>query len=211
MNWSKIRLMPKSEDFIADFEEAIRNVLKGTYQFKDLLSNYSQLENKVKQIAEIEHQGDKITHKTIEKLNRTFVTQMDREDIHSLICGMDDILDLVDAVARKMLLYKIGQPTEETKKLTEILIKSVEEIGKAVPFLRGVSNPQNILQHCIEVNSLENEGDQVMRAAVAKLFEEAKDPIQVIKWKEIYENLETAIDRCEDVANILEGIMLKYS
>jgi len=211
MDWGKLRLLPKSEDFFALFEESVINVSQGIGQLKNLLDDFTQVQEKVKQIGDTEHQGDEITHRTIEKLNQTFVTQLDREDIHALISELDDILDLADAVARKMFLYNIQTPTEEIKKLAEILARSVDEIVKAIPLLRNLSKPQDILERCIEINSHENEGDQVLRATIAKLFEEAKDPIYVIKWKELYENIETAIDRCEDVANILEGIVLKYS
>jgi len=211
MDWSKLRLMPKTEDFFGMFEESSRNVCKGVAQLKELLHNYTNVEEKVKQIGDTEHYGDKLTHQTMKKLNKTFVTELDREDIHSLVSTLDDILDLLDATVRRMVLYKIDRPTEELIKLADILDKAVDEITKAMPLMRHLSKPEAILKHCIEINSLENDGDTVQRAAVAKLFEDAKDPIYVIKWKEIYETLETAIDRCEDVANILEGIVLKYS
>jgi len=211
MDWSKFRLIPRSEDFFTLFEESSRNVVLGVSQLNALLSDFSSVEDKVKQIVDIEHQGDKVTHHTMAKLNKTFVTELDREDIHALISGLDDILDFVDAAARRMLLYKIVEPVPEAKKLAEILAKAVDEINKAIPLMRHLSKPNDIMKHCIEINSLENEGDQVQRNAVAKLFEECKDPIYVIKWKEILETLETAIDRCEDVANILEAIVLKYS
>lgn len=206
-----LRILPRTEDFFALFEEEARNAGKGVALLKDLLADFTRVEEKVKKIKEIEHEGDKLTHQTMEKLNKTFVTQLDREDIHALVSRLDDILDFVDAAANRMLLYKITEPTPEAKKLTDILLKSVDEVTKAVPLLRNLRKTQEILERCIEINSLENEGDQVLREAVAKLFDDEKDPVSIIKWKEIYENMETAIDRCEDVANILEGIVLKYS
>jgi len=165
----------------------------------------------VKQIKDIEHDGDKITHQTMDRLNRTFVTPLDREDIHALISKLDDILDFVDAAANRMILYRIKEPKPEALRLADILFKSVEELKRAISLLRNLKQPQEILKLCIEINSLENEGDSVLRGGVAKLFDEAQDPLLIIKWREIFENLETAIDRCEDVANILEGIVIKYS
>jgi len=206
-----LRLLPVTEDFFAHFENEANNAGKAVALLRRLLSDFSNIEEKVKQIKEIEHEGDRLTHQTIETLNKTFVTQLDREDIHALVSKLDDILDFVDAAANRMFLYKITEPTEEVKKLADILARSVEEITRAIPLLRNLRKPKEIIQRCIEINSLENEGDQVHREGVAKLFDEVKDPITIIKWKEIYENLETAIDRCEDVANILEGIVLKYS
>ncbi len=204
-------LLPRSVDFFILFDEEARNTGKGVALLKGLLSDFTGVPDKVKQIKEVEHEGDKLTHQTMEKLNKTFVTQLDREDIHALVSRLDDILDFVDAAANRMLLYKITGPTPEAKKLTDILSQSVDEIIKAIPLLRNLKKPQEILKRCIDINSLENEGDQVLREAVARLFEDGKDPVYIIKWKEIYENLEAAIDRCEDVANILEGIVLKYA
>lgn len=211
MDWSTLRLLPKTEDFYNLFEQLATNAQKGASLLKELVSNFSNVEEKVKTIGDIEHQGDKITHYTIEKLNKTFFTELEREDIHSLICELDDILDLVDSSARKMILYKIEPPTQEIINLVDILNCSVDKVVKAIKCLRNLNKPKEILQHCIDINTLENEGDQLMRATIAKLFEETKDPIYIIKYKEIYETLESAIDRCEDVANILEGIVLKYS
>jgi len=206
-----VRLLPRTEDFYAHFENEANNTRKAVSLLKDLLADFTNLEEKVKQIKEVEHEGDRLTHQTIEVLNKTFVTQLDREDIHALVSKLDDILDFVDAAANRMLLYKITEPTQETKKLADILAKSVDEITRAIPLLRNLRKPKEIIQRCIEINSLENDGDLVLREGVAKLFNEVKDPVTIIKWKEIYENLETAIDRCEDVANIIEGIVLKYS
>ncbi len=206
-----MRLLPRTEDFYALFKEEARNVEKGVSLLKELLSDFTQVKEKVSKIKEIEHEGDRLTHQIMEKLNKTFVTQLDREDIHALASRLDDILDLVDAATNRMLLFRITEPTPEARKLADILARSVEEIARAIPLLRNLRKPEEILQRCIEINSLENEGDQVHREAVATLFDEVKDPVTIIKWKEIYENLETAIDRCEDVANILEGIVLKYS
>jgi len=191
------------------FERSSKNVLEGARLLSDLIINYIDVEGKSKRIKEIEHEGDKITHETVKKLNHTFITPIDREDIYALISKMDDVLDFIEAVSSRMFLYKVKSPTKEIHDLMEILIKSVEEIDKAVHELRNIKKPEAILNYCIEINTLENKSDVILRDAVAKLFENSTNPIEVIKWKEIYENLETAVDRCEDVANVIEGVVLK--
>ncbi|OGL44562.1 MAG: phosphate transport regulator [Candidatus Schekmanbacteria bacterium RBG_16_38_10] len=191
------------------FENGSRTVLEGARLLSDLITNYTDVVEKSKRIKEIEHEGDKITHDTVTKLNNTFITPFDREDIYSLICKMDDVLDFIDAVSSRMILYKIKSPTDEAHALMDVLLKSVEEMDKAIRELRNIKKPEAILKYCVEINTLENKGDVILRDAVAKLFDDGTNPIDVIKWKEIYENLETAIDRCEDVANVIEGAVLK--
>lgn len=204
-----MRLFPKEEKFFDMFENGSRTVLEGARLLSDLITNYTNIIEKSKRIKEVEHEGDKITHDTVTKLNNTFITPFDREDIYSLICKMDDVLDFVDAVSSRMILYKVKSPTNEARALMEVLLKSVEEMDKAIRELRNIKKPEAILKYCIEINTLENKGDVILRDAVAKLFDDGTNPIDVIKWKEIYENLETAIDRCEDVANVIEGAVLK--
>ena len=191
------------------FENGSKTVLEGARLLNDLLNNYTNVEEKTKKIKDIEHECDKITHETVKKLNNTFITPIDREDIYALISKMDDVMDFIDAVSSRMFLYKVKTPAKEAHSLMEVLIKSVEEMDKAICELRNIKKSETILKHCIEINTLENKGDVILRDAVAKLFEDSTDPIEVIKWKEIYENLETAIDRCEDVANVIEGVVLK--
>ena len=204
-----MRLFPKEEKFFDMFENGSRTVLEGARLLSDLITNYTDVVEKSKRIKEIEHEGDKITHDTVTKLNNTFITPFDREDIYSLICKMDDVLDFIDAVSSRMILYKIKSPTDEAHALMDVLLKSVEEMDKAIRELRNIKKPEAILKYCVEINTLENKGDVILRDAVAKLFDDGTNPIDVIKWKEIYENLETAIDRCEDVANVIEGAVLK--
>ncbi|MBI4711992.1 MAG: DUF47 domain-containing protein [Planctomycetes bacterium] len=168
------------------------------------------ISEKVKEIKDLEHAGDQITHETIEMLNRTFVTPIDREDIFLLITKMDDIVDLMDGAASRLELYKINQITPEAIEFAELLKKGGEILKHSVATMRNIKNYRDILKHCVEIHTIENEGDQLMRQAMVKLFE-ANDAINVIKWKEIYNDLETATDRCEDVANIIEGIVLKYA
>ncbi len=204
-----MRLFPKEEKFFDMFEKGSRTVLEGARLLSDLIINYNDVVEKSKRIKEIEHEGDKITHDTVKKLNNTFITPFDREDIYSLVSKMDDVLDFIDAVSSRMVLFKIKSPTNEARALMDVLLKSVEEMDKAIRELRNIKKSEAILKYCVEINTLENKGDVLLRDAVAKLFDDGTNPIDVIKWKEIYENLETAIDRCEDVANVIEGAVLK--
>lgn len=204
-----VMFFPREEKFFELFNRAAEHIEQGVQKFIDLLNNYTDVEIKIKQIKDIEHESDKITHETIEKLNTTFITPFDREDIHELITKMDDILDFIEAASQRLFLYRVEKPTEELKELSNTLLKAVREVKKAIHNLRDFKNRSPILASCIEINSLENEGDNQLRNAIANLFKNSPDPIRVIKFKEIYETIEIAIDRCEDVANIIEGIVLK--
>jgi predicted phosphate transport protein (TIGR00153 family) len=204
-----MRFLPRDERFYEFFESSVKKVVEGAVQLEDLIRDFRDVSLKAKKIKDTEHEGDVITHDTIEMLNRTFVTPLDREDIHDLISSLDDVLDYIEACAERLSLFKIGKTTEEAMLLVGVLVKAVQELEQAVFKLRGLRGADSIMKNCIEINRLENEGDYVCRAAVAKLFEPENNPLEVIKWKEIYETMENAIDRCEDVANVLEGIMLK--
>lgn len=162
-------------------------------------------------VKKAEHEGDEITHTVIERLHQTFITPIDRGDIHELISRMDDVLDLIEASSERIWLYEIKIMEPDAVSLADVLEKSVEEMGAAIRGLRDLKDRPRLLAHCTEVNRLENEGDALLRRAVAHLFKEGADPIHVIKWKEIYDYLENAIDRCEDVANVIEGVALEYS
>ncbi len=201
------RLIPREEKFFEFFNKAANNILDGAKALVQMMDEHDgDLEKGWKQLEEFEHEGDKITHQIIRKLNRTFITPIDREDIHSLTVALDDVMDLIEAVAARMSLYKIKQPTEEARKLAQVILKSAEEIVKAVSNLERLDD---VMEHCIEINRLENVADDVSREAIADLFDKGHDPMDVIKWKEIYETMETATDRCEDVANIVEAVALK--
>ncbi|MBM4257160.1 MAG: DUF47 domain-containing protein [Deltaproteobacteria bacterium] len=203
-------LFPKDTNFYDLFERGAGKVHEGVLALGDLVKDYSNVPLKAKRIKDIEHEADLITHETIEKLNKTFVTPLDREDIHGLICSLDNILDHVEAAADKFSLYRIPEVQSDAALLADILIHSVKEVQTTIGELRNLKQADVILKHCIEINRLENEGDFVYRSAIAKLFEEhANDPLSVIKWKEIYESIENAIDSCEDVANVIEGVTLK--
>ena len=204
-----MRFLPRDEKFYDLFESSVKKVVQGAIQLEDMIRDFKEVALKAKGIKDTEHEGDVVTHETIEMLNRTFITPLDREDIHNLITALDDVLDYIEACAERLYLFKIVQTNEEAMMLVGILVKTVKEVEQAVSRLRRLKGADSIMKHCIEINRLENEGDYVGRAAVAKLFEPGSDPLEVIKWKEIYETLENAIDRCEDVANVLEGIVLK--
>jgi predicted phosphate transport protein (TIGR00153 family) len=202
-------LIPKEMIFFDLFEEAAKNAHEGALALSDLLEDFRNVPEKVKKIKDIEHAGDKITHTTIEKLNQTFITPLDREDIHELICRIDDIIDLIDSAVARMHLYKIDKPTDDAKALAKVLVTATQIIIEVLPKMRNLKLSSSLLQDCISIHTQENEGDRIEQHALASLFENGQDPIYIIKWKDIYEELESATDRCEDVANVIEGIVLK--
>ncbi|HEY3347077.1 MAG TPA: DUF47 family protein [Nitrospirota bacterium] len=201
----KFSFMPKDEKFFTLFEDQAANILKAAQIFHEMMENYPD-SAKSKEIFDVEHEGDKITHEIIRTLNTTFITPLEREDIYSLTSKMDDILDLIEAVTDKLMIYKIAAATDDTKKLAVIILRMTEVITKGVSNLKNLSH---VLEHCIEINRLENEADRITRTAIGRLFDEETNPIELIKWKEIYEKLEDTTDACEDVANILESVVLK--
>ncbi len=202
-------LIPKEQVFFDLFEQAAKNVHDGALALQALLEDFRDVPEKAKKIKDIEHAGDKITHTTIEKLNKTFITPLDREDIHELICRLDDILDLIDTATSRMVLYKIDKPTEDAKALGKVLVHATKIITELIPQMRNLKHTDALIQQCIAIHTQENEGDRIEQHALAALFENGHDPVLIIKWKDIYEDLESATDRCEDVANVVEGIVLK--
>ncbi len=203
------RFLSADTKFYDLFERGAAKVHEGATLLEELVRDVSGVLLKAKKLKEVEHEGDLITHETMERLHKTFVTPLDREDIHDLVTSLDDILDFIEATSERLALFKISQNTPDALVLVDILVRCVRETEKAISCLRNLNGPDLILRHCIEINRLENEGDFASRSAIARLFEESGDPLTVMKWKEIYENIENAIDRCEDVANVLEGIALK--
>jgi hypothetical protein len=190
------------------FTEIATNVVEGAQALSDLLHNYDyeQLSAALDKIKEIEHRGDDMTHRLLVKLNQTFITPFDREDIHLLASSLDDVLDFVYSASDRLLNYKITQPSPSAKVLAGIILKQAEELKKAVALL---NKDGQLLEHCVEVNRLENEADQVSREAIGRLFDGGYDPITLIKLKELLEILEEASDKAEDVANVLETVVLK--
>jgi len=206
-------LITKDKIFFEMFEKSAGLAVAGARALDDLMHDYpNALAEKVKAIKDIEHQGDDTTHQTIEMFNKTFVTPIDREDIHELITRLDDILDLIDGASSRLAIYKIDKIMPEAHAFAELLIKSTELVGKIVAGLKNMKTAKEVMPYCVNIHTFENEGDQLLRKAMTNLFEHSKnDPVNVIKWKEIYEDLEAATDRCEDVANIVEGVVMKYA
>jgi len=205
----KFSIMPREPKFFDLFEKSVANVAKAAKELADFLEDYTNVPLKVARITELEHEGDAITHQIMEQLHRTFVTPLDREDIALLTERLDDVLDFIEDAANAMLLYRIEQPTTRAREMAAILVTMTSELVVAVPLLRNRSKMKEILEHCVEINRLENEADAIIRHALTELFDNM--PIaDVIKWREIYEHLETAADKGEDVANVLEGVVLKH-
>src|SRR5437870_5598048 len=201
-------LIPKEEAFFELFRKAAHNMIEGSRMLKNMMEDFRNPVEQARRIKDVEHIGDTITHEIARKLNQTFITPIDREDIHGLASALDDILDLVEAVADRFVVFKITKPSEPAVKLSNVLHQASVAVGKGIDRL---GKPHaDINEYCVLVNSLENESDRITRDAISTLFEVEKDPIAVIKWKEIYENFEEGTDRCEDVANILERIALKH-
>jgi predicted phosphate transport protein (TIGR00153 family) len=203
------RIIPKDEEFFSLFLKASENICEGGRQLKELLDRFDNVRERALMIEEVEHRGDAITHDIIRKLNTTFITPIDREDILKLASALDDVIDLIHGVATRMIVYKISATTPHAKELGFLIMKAAQELNKGIEHLPLADGRERVYEHCVEVNSIENEADRVSRDAIADLFENQIDPVAIIKWKEIYETLETATDRCEDAANVLESVALK--
>ena len=206
---ARFSLFPKNDRFFDLFEESARNFVTAAGLLKELMDKCEDVEEMVRQITELEHYGDTVTHLIMAELHGTFVTPIDREDIAQLAQRMDDVMDFIDAAAMRMMLYDVTKPTERAKELADIVVRVTSETSKAIPRLRRRSDLSHMREHCIEINRLENEADDVRRAALAELFRDKVELTEVIKWREIYEHMEDAVDRCEDIADILEGVMIK--
>jgi predicted phosphate transport protein (TIGR00153 family) len=198
--------LPRETKFFDLFAELSTSLNEGARLLRSILEDPSDLEKRVEQMQAIEHDGDRATHAIIMKLNQSFITPFDREDIHRLASSLDDVLDFVNTAAVRLVMYKIAQPPAAAAELAGIIVLQGEELARGVSLLEKNGK---VLQHCDEINRLEDEADNVSRKAIAYLFEHEKDPIQLIKMKELYEVLEVATDKAEDAANVLEAIVLK--
>lgn len=203
-----VRIIPREVKFFDMFAEMSENMTEAAKVLTQVLDTQSapDIAAGVKKIKEYEHKGDEMTHAVLRKLNQTFITPFDREDIHKLASSLDDVLDFINAAAVRMSLYKIENPPEAACKLAALIVKQSEELTKAV---RLLEKQDHVMEHCVEINRLEDQADQICREAIATLFEFEKDPITLIKFKELYEVLETATDKAEDAANVLEAVVLK--
>lgn len=203
------RIFPREETFLPQFGRAAEVILEAARVLDSLAAGPVLDDARAAEVKRLEHQGDQIAHETFALLNRTWITPIDREDIHVLVKALDDVLDFIDAAASRIVLYRIASTTAELKKITSIIVQSAVAIQKAMALLSDLKNSKQILEACVEINRLENEADTVAQLAIGKLFNDSKDPIEVMKWKEIYDFVEGATDRCEDVANTLETIVIK--
>lgn len=203
------RLMPTEGKFFELFNQHADLCVRGATEMLELMSNFDDLDTRVHAIEVIEKEADKVTHATIAMLHKTFITPIDREDIHMLITRMDDILDLLEDAGQTISLYDIKSITPEAKRLAELCLACTEKVKAAVALLPNMDNTHQILAYCEEIDRLESNADHVMRAAMSKLFRDEPDVRNLIKLKAIYEILETVTDRCEDVANIIEGIIVQ--
>jgi len=206
-----MRLFPKEENFFNYFEELANKIEEGGQFFLEMTKNRDYSDVKVARLKELEHEADGITHKTYERMHKTFLTPIDREDIYALVNKMDSIMDVIEATAIRIHMYKVKKPDDEIIKQAEILFQAIKKIKGIVHGLRDMKNSKMILDGCVEINTLENAGDVVLRTIITNLFIKEKDAIELIKWKEIFERIEEAIDVCEDVSNIVEGIVLKHA
>jgi len=203
--------IPRAEKFFELFEESAQNMVKTAQQLDQLVDTWENVEGRVDEITELEHEGDRITHQIMEQLNRTFVTPFDREDIALLAHTLDDVTDFIHHAADAMFIYKVNQPGQRAKELSDTIVQATNEVARAIPQLRHRAQFKQILERCVEINRLENAADEVYRSAMAELFTDTTDIAEIIKWREIYEHMEGASDRCEDVANVLEGVALKHA
>ncbi len=203
--------IPREHKFFDLFEKGAHNMVKTARVLKEMVDTWENVKKSVDEITDLEHEGDTITHQIMAQLNRTFVTPFDREDIAMLAHTLDDVTDFIFAAATRMLIYKIDHSTSRAKELADIIVQAALEVEKAIPQLRHRAELEKILPRCVEINRLENAADEVFRSALAELFDDTTDIALVIKWREIYEHMESATDRCEDVSNVLEGVALKYA
>jgi len=202
----RFRLIPRNEDFYDQFVTLATQLRVGAGLLEEMLAPDPAIWDKAEEIKEVEHKCDHLTHQIISRLNTTFVTPIDREDIHALAKSLDDVMDAVDASAKVVRLYKIGTVRYGARELAHVVSLSVDQVKHA---LEALDKKTGVAQRAVEINRLENEADRIHEEALRRLFDEERDPVMIIKWKEILDFLEEATDRCEDVANLLEGVVVK--
>ena len=201
-----VRLIPKDVSFFAMCSDMADNLISGAQVLVNLFADFRDVEKSTIEVKRIEHVGDDMTHNILTKLNQTFITPFDREDMHRLASSLDDVLDFINSAADRITLYKITDPPRAAGELAKVILEQTQEIGRAVSLLRKNGD---VLGQCVEINRLGNDADKISREAIARLFENEKDPINLIKIKELIEVLEMATDKAEDVANVLETVVLK--
>jgi predicted phosphate transport protein (TIGR00153 family) len=204
-------LLPKDTSFFDLFDQLAAKVLDAARALEEMLQRWDRLEERAHAVKDIEHECDAITHRTFDKLNSTFITPLEREDIHQLASRLDDIVDHIDSTASRLVIYGVKKPTDEAKLLAQVLTRTCVEVQRAVSGLRNLKDPALLSRTSVEINRLENESDDILRLALKRLFERQNDVLEVIKLKEIYEKLESAVDRCEDVANVIQAVVLRHT
>jgi predicted phosphate transport protein (TIGR00153 family) len=208
----KFNLMPRDDKFFDLFEVSAKNMVRAAESLKDMIYVWDSFDEKLEEMTRIEHQGDTITHEIMFQLNRSFITPFDREDIGLLANSLDDVTDLIQSAADTMVLYKVKTPGKRARELADIIVQITTEVENVMPNLRRHNaNLEKILNSCVEINRLENVADTIYRTALTELFEDDSDIADIIKWREIYEHMESATDMCEDVANVLESVALKHA
>jgi uncharacterized protein Yka (UPF0111/DUF47 family) len=204
-------LLPRDTSFFDLFDQLSGKVLDAARALQDMLEKWDNLEVRMRQLKDLEHECDALTHRTFDKLNMTFITPLEREDIHELASRLDDIVDHIDSTASRLVIYAVKKPTDEAKLLADVLTRTCIEVQTAVGGLRNLKDPALLSRTSVEINRLENESDDILRLALKRLFERQNDVLEVIKLKEIYEKLESAVDRCEDVANVIQAVVLRHT
>jgi predicted phosphate transport protein (TIGR00153 family) len=201
------RLLPREEKFYSDFQALAGELKRGAVKLEEMLAPDAPVWDKADEIKEVEHKCDFLTHEIIQRLNRTFVTPLDREDIHALARSLDDVMDAIDAAASLVRMYRLESVRFGARELANMITTSTDQVRLA---LNALEQHKGLITHAIEINRLENEADRMHHLAVSRLFDEERDPLLVMKWKETFDFLEDATDRCEDVANVLEGVVVKH-
>ena len=205
----KFSLIPRETRFFEIFEKISQNLLECATAFHELLQNYESVPRKVDSIKDFEHRGDSMTHEIIQVLNQTFVTPLDREDIFRLAESLDDVVDQIDEAASRLVMYDIPAPTHYATELSYVIVKCCEQIHKAIPYLGHPKALPALQDNLLEIHTLENRADAIKKGALIELFRRPDDFVSLLKWREIYEHLEAATDRCEDVADVLQGLLVK--
>jgi len=205
------KLMPKSDEFFDDFDAQCAVTVEGARMLHALLSDYRDVATKVQALKDIEHKGDEVTHTAFNRLHKQFITPFDRGQIHTLLSRIDDVLDLTNAAAARMHYYEIESSLPDATELARLLVLSAEKVQEVVAALRLIKKPEQILAGCKDIKRLETQADEALRAGLGRLFKSGVDPLTIIKWKEIYDLIETATDKCQGVANVIEGVVLEHS
>lgn len=206
------RFKPADEVFFKLFEEAADILFQGAELLQEMMATHETIDSRLEDLIKLEQNGDKVTDKIIDKLNETFMTPFDREDIYSLARELDEILDSVCSTVEKMVIYKTGKPDQKFREMVDVFVNATEKVKNAVYYVRKMkNNTVQILDLCYEIKKYESEGDKIYRLGVAELFNSSTDAIAVLKWKEVFEQLETALDRCEKIAKVIRGVVVKYA